>query len=98
MFQIIRDTGADFIGLQCVTSLSRDMLLSIPYIQDNYFCSANSFSKEQGYGMLILTRFHCWFYEKKFTNTQMGRGILFAEVKGHDLTFATTHFESFVDQ
>lgn len=74
------------------------MLLALPYIQENYFVSANNFDPAQGYGMLILTRFHCWFYEKKFTESKMSKSILFAEVKGHDFTFATTHFEPFTDQ
>ena len=63
------------------------------YIQNNYFISGNALSKH-GYGVLILTRFNCWFFEKQFENSQMARSLLIAEVINRDILVCTAHFES----
>jgi hypothetical protein len=53
------------------------MILASPHIQKNYNVSANEL---RGYGILILTRFSCWFFEKIFEVSMMGRSLLLAEV------------------
>ena len=67
------------------------MILASPHIQKNYNVSANEL---RGYGILILTRFSCWFFEKIFEVSMMGRSLLLAEVINKDLIVATAHFES----
>jgi hypothetical protein len=42
----------------------------------------------------VLTRLQCWFFEKEFENSFMGRSLLLAEVINKDLIVATSHFES----
>lgn len=67
--------------------------MELPYIRENYYVSGNDLGNH-GYGILMLTRFDCWIYEKKYVNTQMARSVLLAEVIGHDLIVGTSHFES----
>ncbi len=47
-----------------------------------------------GYGVLMLTRQQCYFYEKKFSETGMSRSLLIGEPLGNDFVVATAHFES----
>jgi hypothetical protein len=42
----------------------------------------------------MLTRFNCWFFEKVFSESKMGRSLLLAEVINRDTIIATAHFES----
>lgn len=36
----------------------------------------------------------CWFYEKEFEATRMGRSLLLAEIVNEDTVICTAHFES----
>ena len=47
-----------------------------------------------GYGVLMLTRQQCYFYEKKFSDTGMSRSLLIGEPLGNDFAVTTAHFES----
>ena len=42
----------------------------------------------------MLSRFNCWFFEKVFSETNMGRTLLMAEIINRDTIIATAHFES----
>lgn len=46
------------------------------------------------YGVMLLTRCNCKFYELVFTESLMQRSVLFGEVVGSKLCVSVTHLES----
>lgn len=69
------------------------MILEHEHVRRTYIVSANEMGAH-GYGVLMLTRQDCYFYEKNFEITGMGRSLLIAEPLNADFIVATAHFES----
>ena len=71
-----------------------NILLDQSFIKQTYHISGNII---KGYGVLILSRFACNFFEVPF-QTSMGRSLLIAEpiggINGKPLLVGTAHLES----
>lgn len=71
-----------------------NLLLDVSYIKDTYYISGNVI---KGYGVLILSKFPCHFFEMPFP-TLMGRSLLIAEpiggINNQQLLVGTVHLES----
>jgi len=97
---MLRESEADIICLQEVTSILLQQILQSSYFQSNYFLSGNGF---QGYGLLTLSRFPVRFFEERFIST-MGRSVIIAEIpfaQGEDekvILVGNTHLESAQNQ
>lgn len=71
-----------------------NVLLDQTFVKEQYYISGNII---KGYGVLMLTRYPCYFFEMLFP-TVMGRSLLVAEpvggVSGHHMLVGTVHLES----
>ena len=81
ILKIIEKADADFVCLQEVTELSRQIILLSKLVREKYFnvggtASGNGFLGE--YGTVIISRYPCLFFEKHF-KSRMGRTLLCAE-------------------
>jgi len=50
------------------------------------------------YGVMILSKHPCWFFDHRYKSSRMGRTLLVAEpingINGHNILVANSHFES----
>ena len=71
-----------------------NVLLDNQFIKQNYYISGNII---KGYGVLMLTRFPCHFFEVPFESS-MRRSLIIGEpiggINGTPVLFGTVHLES----
>jgi len=93
LIQMIWDSDADFVCLQEVVAPFFELLVHNDEIRGKYYFSGNSITD---YGLLILSKWPCYFYDFPFANTWMGRSLLVAETVFNGKTFLTwtSHLES----
>ena len=98
MIGVIKEADADFVCLQEVTQDTKDMILKSETIKQNYLVGGGTYSGNVfivQYGLLIISKYPCLFYEKHFPTSKMGRSLLCAEpLIPQNLVVATTHLES----
>lgn len=90
---MIIESNADFIWLQEVIAPFFEKLVQNEYIRDRYYFSGNSITD---YGLLMLSKWPCYFYDFPYENTWMDRSLLVAETifNGQPFLVWTTHLES----
>ncbi|CDW71855.1 UNKNOWN [Stylonychia lemnae] len=93
LLRMIEQSDSDFICLQEVIYEFQMMLFKEKFVQDKYFLSNSEI--HGGYGVLIMSKWPCKFYEAKFP-TNMGRSLLLCETIINDkpVIVSTAHFES----
>ena len=97
ILKIIEKSDADFVCLQEVTELSRQIILLSKLVREKYLnvggtASGNGFLGE--YGTVIISRYPCLYFEKHF-KSRMGRTLLCAEPQlPMNIIVATAHYES----
>lgn len=79
-----------------MVSKTRDVILGNEAIIAKFpFYSLNPLGR---YGVMILTKHPCLFFEMPFHSSNMGRSLLIAEpingINGQQMVVATAHFES----
>ena len=94
---MIEQSNADFVCLQEVTHpFMHQHLLTNNHVREKYFISGNTLPN---YGVLILSRFPCKFYEMPL-NSKMGRSMLICQpiinygYENLPTAVATVHLES----
>lgn len=72
----------------------KDILFAEKWVQDKYFVSDNTMLSF--YGVIILSKYPCKFYEHLFPISRMGRSIVFCEtlINGEPILVSTVHLES----
>eukprot|EP00347_Sterkiella_histriomuscorum_P019482 403341465 len=97
ILKILEKSKADFVCLQEVIYDFQVMLFNEKWVRERYFVSEMDITG--GYGVLILSKWPCRFYEMAFPG-RMGRSLLLAECQINDqpVIVATSHFESLNNQ
>jgi tyrosyl-DNA phosphodiesterase 2 len=88
----------DFICLQEITGGFLKYIMSLGFIQDNYYMSNNF---KGGYDVLILSKYNVPFYTFKYYESNMDRNLLYTELpvllstgECEKIIIGTTHLES----
>ena len=94
IMRILEQSDADFICLQEVTEDFKALLMAEDWAKKKYFVSGSSMFTF--YGVLIMSKWPCKFYEREFVYSRMGRSILLCEALINDKPFivSTVHLES----
>ncbi|KRX06348.1 Endonuclease/exonuclease/phosphatase [Pseudocohnilembus persalinus] len=83
----------DFICLQEVTNQFMALLRQNEKIMNKYYITDNQIGN---YGVLILSKYPAQVFEVKFTNSYMGRSLLYLKlnIDKKDIIISTSHLES----
>ena len=77
---------------------TKEMIIESEMIKKKYLATGGTYSGNifiTWYGLMIISKYPCLFYEKHFPTTEMGRSLLCAEpLFPVNLIIANTHLES----
>ena len=100
ILKVMQESEADIYCLQEVTPKMAEYILSTPFMQNFYAEQEghNSQNDIRPYGMLIISRWPCLYYELEYKETKQHRSLLLAEfMLPQRLIVCTSHFESSKD-
>lgn len=92
--RIMEQSDADFICLQEVITDFKTILMDEPWVRQKYHLNQSNWYTS--YGVLILSKWPCKFFERPYSQSRMGRSLLVCEtvINNQPIVVATSHFES----